>query len=308
MKLFLTIIEMLTTIAVVITAIRMYFTVNKMWKRKSDKEVCASISIFAYSLAIMVHLPMMIRFLFIEQKFEVAANEAVSIGAYFVIILIGSGIWVRENKHQGLFRLLLKSLRLEHKERGELVKSITRPSGATKIIKLLQKVASLDKDSGDSEIKIISDFATSWGIELPDWDLWRQKGQSSLLGVRKSLEEYLDISPPDEQATELLDLLEIVIKADNIVTEDEELFLREATAIIHNYVSHEEPRKSYYVLMVPQSEQQVAAINDLFPDAEFVERRAGRVFIRGQYYSRHFAEAICTKYIQLGLFTITERA
>lgn len=308
MEIFLSIIEMLTTIAVVITAIRMYFTVNKIWKRKSDKEVCASISIFAYSLAIIVHVPMMIRFLFIEPKLSVAANESVSIIAYFVIILIGSGLWVRENKKFGFFKLILKSLRLERKEKGELLKSITRPSGASKIINLLQKVASLDKNPDDSEIKIITDFAIRWGIELPDWELLRQKGQSSLLDVRKTLEDYLDISPPDDQATELLDILEIMIKADEIVTEEEELFLREATVIIRSYVSHEEPKKSYYVLMVPQSEKQVAAIHDLFPDAELEERRGGKVFVRGQYYSRHFAEAICSKYIELGIFTITERA
>jgi len=308
MKLFLTIIEFLTTIAVIITAIRMYFTVNKIWKRKSDTEVCASISIFAYTLAICVHLPMMIRFLFIEQKFEVAANESISILAYLVIILIGSGLWVRENKRKGFWKLLLKALRLERKESGELVKSIIRPSGATKIINLLQKVASLDNDLDESEIKLISEFANNWGIELPDWDSWRKKGQSSLLDVRQSVEEYLNISPPIEQATELLEILSLVIKADNIVTKEEELFLREANAIINNYVSQDEPKKSYFVLMVPQSEEQMGAIHDLFPEAEFVDRRGGKVFVRGQYYSRQFAEAICSKYIKLGIFTITERA
>ncbi|MCX6154156.1 MAG: hypothetical protein NT007_08350 [Candidatus Kapabacteria bacterium] len=307
MELFLNIIQFLTSIAVAITTIRMYFTVNKIWKRKSDNEVCASISIFAYSLAIMVHLPMMIRFLFIDTKFDVAANELISILAYLMIILIGSGFWVRENKKEGLFKLILKALKLEHKEKGELVKSITRPSGASKIIKILQKVASLDNDFSDAEVKIISDFANGWNIELPDWNMWRQKGQSSLLDVRNSLEEYLNTTPPNDQAAELIDLLEIVIKADNVVSKEEELFLREATAIIRNYVSQDETQKSYYVLLVPQNEQQKNAIHDLFPEAKFVERRGGNVFVRGQYYSRRFAEAICTKYIELGLFTITER-
>jgi len=306
MKAFNLIIEILFYSAVFITSIRMYFTINKLWKRKSDQEVCNSISIIAYTLAIVVHLPYLFKFALVEGKYIPALNDAINIIAYSIIVLIGTGFWVRANKRTGIFTLVRKALRLEGKESGHLMKSLIRPSGAREIIDILKKIARLDNELSDSEVKIINDFAKNWDIEIQNIEEWQSGEQTSLLDIRESVERYLNLSPPVKQASELLDLFRLVVKADNVVTKEEELFLAEATGLINGYVKKEENPKMYMVLLVPQKKKKIKAMSELFPNNEMVERRGGKVLIQGRYYSKEFAEEVCKNYMTLGIFSIWE--
>lgn len=284
----------------------MYFTINKLWKRKSDQEVCNSISIIAYTLAIVVHLPYLFKFALVEGKYIPALNDAINIIAYSIIVLIGTGFWVRANKRTGIFTLVRKALRLEGKESGHLMKSLIRPSGAREIIDILKKIARLDNELSDSEVKIINDFAKNWDIEIQNIEEWQSGEQTSLLDIRESVERYLNLSPPVKQASELLDLFRLVVKADNVVTKEEELFLAEATGLINGYVKKEENPKMYMVLLVPQKKKKIKAMSELFPNNEMVERRGGKVLIQGRYYSKEFAEEVCKNYMTLGIFSIWE--
>jgi hypothetical protein len=306
MKTFLLIIEILVAGAVIITAVRMYFTINKLWKRKSDQEVCNSISIFAYVLAISVHTPFMIKFAFIDKNYVMATNDAIQVLSYLLVILIGTGFWVRANKRTGFLTLVKKALRLESKESGHLMKSLIRPSGAKEIIEILKKIARLDNELSDSEVKIINDFAKNWDIELPNIEEWQSGEQTSLLDIRESVEKYLNLSPPVKQASELLDLFRLIVKADNVISKEEELFLAEATGLINNYVNQEENPKMYQVLLVPQKKKKIKAMSEIFPNNELVERRGGKVIIQGKYYSKEFAEEVCKNYMTLGIFSIWE--
>lgn len=306
MKTFLFIIQILVAGAVIITAVRMYFTINKLWKRKSDQEVCNSISIFAYVLAIAVHTPFMVKFAFIDKNFVLAVNDGIQILSYSLVILIGTGFWVRANKRTGFFTLVKKALRLESKESGHLMKSLIRPSGAKEIIEILQKIARLDNELSDSEVKIINDFAKNWDIEIPNLEEWQSGEQTSLLDIRESVEKYLNLTPPVKQASELLDLFRLIVKADNVVSKEEELFLAEATGLINGYVHQEENPKMYQVLLVPQKKKKIKAMSEIFPNHELVERRGGKVIIQGKYYSKEFAEEVCKNYMTLGIFSIWE--
>jgi hypothetical protein len=306
MELFMTILNVLVAAAVLITAVRMYLTVNKMWKRKHEKIVSESISIFAYTLAILVHLPFMFKYFLIDKMPMPAFNDALNIIGYSIIILIGTGFFLKDNRRTGFFTLLRRALRLESKESGDLIKAIIQPSGAKQIMKILQKVAYIDENLADEEIKLINDFANQWKLDIPDIKEWTSQGASTLLELRDSVTEYLDISPPPNQAAHLIDVITMMVKADSIVTKDEELILSEVTGMINNYVNSNVKPTLYHVLIVPQNGEQIKSIHTIFPNAELVDHRGGQVFVRGKFYSKDFADAICQKYISLGMFTIWE--
>ena len=59
------------------------------------------------------------------------------------------------------------------------------------------------------------------------------------------------------------------------------------------------------VVIVPQSHEQTDAVRSLLPGVESKSARGGTVFSAGRYFSLRYAEAVCDKYIALGLFTAT---
>jgi len=195
---------------------------------------------------------------------------------------------------------------LERKESGHLMKSLIRPSGANEIMDILKKIARLDNELSDSEVKIINEFAKNWDLPIPNLEEWKAGEQTSLLEIRESVEKYLNLSPPVKQASELLDLFKLIIKADNVVSKEEELFLAEATGLINGYVNSDENIKMYQVLLVPQKKKKIKAMAEIFPNNELVERRGGKVLIQGKYYSKDFAEEVCKNYMELGIFSIWE--
>ena len=306
MNVLITTLNFLVAFAVLITIVRMYFTVNKLWKRKSDIEVANSISIFAYFLAICVHFPFMLKFIIVDKNYFPAANDFVNILGYAIIILIGTGFWVKENRRINLKVLIRKALRLERKEAGHLVKSFRRPGGADEIMKILECVAYLDDSLNDREKKLINEFAHYWKLDIPTYEDWQLASRTTLLEVRQALDDYLNLNPPSNQATELIDIITLIIKTDDVVTLEEHMFLEESTSMINNYLKKTDNHKMYYILLVPQSEEQFVSVRELFPDAKLENRRGGQVFIRGQFFSKEFAEEICKKYIALGIFSITE--
>jgi hypothetical protein len=220
--------------------------------------------------------------------------------------MIGAGIWVKENRSIGFFKLLMKALHLEGKESGDLIKSLVQPSGAKQILNILQKVACLDQDLADEEVKLVNNFAKQWKIDIPSPEEWSLSKETNLLDVRESVEDYLKISPPVQQASELIDLIKLMIIADDKLTEEENLFLAEVTGMIKDYIERDGEAIMYHVLIVPQNEDQFNAIKTIFPNTEPVERRGGKVLVRGQFFSKEYANAICQKYIALGMFSIWE--
>ena len=59
----------------------------------------------------------------------------------------------------------------------------------------------------------------------------------------------------------------------------------------------------FEVAIVPQNENQIQAVKELMPDVEAVDERGGTIFKVGLFYSEEYANAVCSKYISLGLFT-----
>ena len=45
------------------------------------------------------------------------------------------------------------------------------------------------------------------------------------------------------------------------------------------------------------------SIKDIIPNISSVKKQGGEIFIVGTFYSEDYANAVCAKYISLGLFT-----
>jgi len=59
----------------------------------------------------------------------------------------------------------------------------------------------------------------------------------------------------------------------------------------------------YEVSIVPQGEEQIKAVQEILPELNAVNDRGGKVFKVGKYFSEDYAEAVCKKYIALGLYS-----
>ena len=98
-------------------------------------------------------------------------------------------------------------------------------------------------------------------------------------------------------------------EADHKVTLEEAMAVAEFSGMIGNYVNAEKDRKvdMFEVNIVPQGEKQLRAINKLLPKLNSVRDRGGEVFKIGDFFSEEYSDAVCEKYINLGLYSNSVR-
>ena len=304
-SLFKKLLSILVSSALIFSIIQAYLKVNKIWKRRKNVEVANSISIVAAMLGFAVGLPFLMNNIFITNDYFSAGKVVLGLSLACVFTLIGSGFFVDTNRGVGFFTLLGQALNLEGKESGDLVSDMLRPKGARKIIDILKKLAAIDDDIAQEEIDLINQFSEKWGIDLPDLKPGKPEEVTNLVDLKKLVQSYLDEGPDTEVAEGLVDLINMMAEADDEVTEEEAMAVSEFTGMIAHYVSAEKGGKMemYEVNIVPQGEEQINAVREIFPDLDVVEDRGGRVFKVGRYFSEDYAEAVCEKYIALGLYS-----
>jgi hypothetical protein len=304
MSVFLGLVEFLVAIGVVVAAISNYLIINKLWKRKHLRNVAESISISAAFLGLATALPMFIQLAAIDRTPLPAIKTAIGLVTGVVFVLIGTGLWVQENRGLSFRRLLLRALNLERRESTHLIKSMLHPKGAEQILQILGHMAAIDRHVHEKEIALIHGFAHRWRIPSPDLTPGAVEGDGDMLEVRQAVLDYLSLGPPFEQAAQLQDVLSLFVKADEEVTREEEIVLEEVNGLITQYVTADTLERSRYeVLIVPQSDEQFGAVQTLIPGARARKKRGGTVFSAGSFFSVDYAEVICQKYIALGLFT-----
>ena len=298
-------VEFLVAIGIVIAAVSNYLIINKLWKRKHLKDVAESVSISAALLGLATAIPLFLQFVLIDRSTLPAVKTVIGIITGIVFVLIGTGLWVRENRGLGFGRLFRRALKLERRESGDLLKAMIRPRGADKILRILERMASIDREVHEREIALINEFADQWKIRAPDLTAGRvDRGEDGdLLQVRQAVIDYLDLTPPQEQALQLMDVLNLFVQADSRVSPEEETVLEEVKGLIGQYVDRDGEQPSHEVVIVPQSDEQIDAVRSLIPGTELEQRRGGKVFTVGRFFSEEYAEAVSQKYISLGLFT-----
>jgi hypothetical protein len=296
-----TLTEFLVAAGLIVTLVSNYLIINKLWERRAVREVAESISVGAALLGLSTAAPFLLLFLFVDRSPAGAAKTLIGIVTGLVFVAVGSGIWVAELRERRFFSLVLRSLKLERKESADLIRWMVQPKGADRIVRVLHQLAAVDGHIAESEAVLIRGFAEQWHLPVPRLD---EVHGGDLLALRQSMADYLAVHPPREQVAQLFDLMQILAKADEQVSWQETLALDEVGGMVRHYLAADGAEAAgYEVLIVPQSEAQVDAVQTILPDATEKVVRGGRVFSVGTYFSAQYAEMVCQKYIALGLFT-----
>ena len=299
------IIAFLVTSALFISIFQFYLKLNKVWKRRGIVEVANSISIVAALLGFGVGFPFLLNSLFISGDYPAAGKSVLGLGMAVMMTLISMGYFVEENREKGFFRLLFDALGAEKNESTDLLSAMLRPHGAKKIIEILTQLAAIDDDVAQEEIDLINEFAERWRIDIPELKPGTPENVTNLVELKELVQSYLNEKPDVEVAQNLVDLINMMAEADDEVTEEESMAVGEFTGMIAHYVSQEEGGSidAFEVVIVPQNEKQSEAVKDLIPNINPVQKQGGEIFIVGTFYSEDYANAVCSKYISLGLFT-----
>ena len=303
------IIAALVTSALLFSVFQFYLKLNKVWKRRKISEVANSISIVASLLGFATLVPFLLNSILITADYPSGVKYILGLILAIAFSLISMGYFVEENKGVGFFTLLGRALKTEGKESGDLISDMLRPKGATKIIDILVKLAAIDDDIAKEEIDLINQFATKWDIKIPELKAGKPDHITNLVELKSLVQSYLDESPDIEVAEGLVDLINMMAEADDEVTKEEAMAVAEFTGMIAHYVSSEKGGKMdmYEVNIVPQDDKQIDAVKEILPELDVVVDRGGKVFKVGRYFSEDYAEAVCEKYITLGLYSVTSK-
>jgi hypothetical protein len=297
---FVSFVEFLVAIGIVIALITNYLIINKLWKRRMVKEVAESVSIAAAMLGLFNGIPFLIMFLLINPNPAAATKTAIGLVTATVFVLIGTGLWVAELRSRGFRSLFLRALKLERKESADLLKQLVQPMGAAQILRVLHQLATVDGHLDEREAELIREFAQEWHLDAAPGD----GVPADLITLRKSVADYLALHPPIRQVGHLRDVLQALAESDARITWQESVALEETDGMLLQYISGEgDPPELHEVLIVPQSDAQVEAVRALLPGREEKMLRGGRVFSAGMFFSQRYAEFVCQKYIGLGLFS-----
>ena len=298
-------IAILVSSALLFSIFQAYLKLNKIWKRRKIEEVANSISIVASLLGFAVLFPFLMNSLFITNDYPSAGKSLIGLFMAVLFSLISIGYFVESNRGKGVFKLLIGALSAEKSESTDLLSAMMRPHGARKIIDILTKLAAIDDDIAQEEIDLIKEFADRWRIKIPEQKTGKPEEMTNLVELKRLVQSYLDEQPDLDVASNLVDLINMMAEADDEVTAEEAMAVGEFTGMINNYINAEQGGTIdvFEVAIVPQNDAQIQAVKELMPDIESVQERGGTIFKVGIFYSEDYANAVCSKYIDLGLFT-----
>lgn len=300
------IIRIFTFIAIAIASVEVYLKINKIWRRKHQKVVAQSLSLYGLSLAIFT---LIIWAMYFAIKGEVIAmvDALIYLTEASVLFIIGTGLWVKGFRQFNFWTRLKRMLSFERKEVDYLIKKIFKPSKPELIINILEQLAFIDDDLSDKEKIIIQAFAKQWDIREPTFDIDSYKKISKVdkyIRLYKKFEEYLSTMPPHNQATQMIDIMTVLINADNIITEEETVIYNELAGMIHNYLNNQDSDLLFHVLIFPQFERHFKKITEELSEAKNIHLSGGEAYYAGGYYSKDYSYMVCNHFRDLGLPTV----
>lgn len=308
MELLRSTVQFLAAASILLAAVQIYLTLNKLWKRKHEPAVAESISIMGEFVG-LVPLFFLTSNFTLQGQWEGAADGILWLGAGAVTIAIGTGMWVEGRRKKGFFTLLKESLELEREEVGDLAKRFFRPAGAGRILRILGHVALLDERLDEREREFIQSFADAWGLDFSPERLGdeRRAGHLNYRELRSDVEAYLTTSPPPNQVQQLSDVVSALVHVDEEVSDEEALMLDELDGMWASYLDAETEVPVYGVAVVPQSPDQDRAIADVIPTVGKAPVEGGEAYVVGRYHSERYAEVMGKQYRDLGFFTTVVR-
>jgi uncharacterized tellurite resistance protein B-like protein len=290
--------------SLVIGAISAYLHLNKMWSRKHIPEVTASISISGTVLEAIPNLIFGMYFLTRGDPVGVIDSIIWLISA-ICFIMIGAGFWVKGQRKEGLWRLAWRSISSERKEVTNLAQSFLHPESREELINLLRKMAEVDGEVSEEEAALVNKVASQMNINI-NIEPHKVAAQrpARLLGMRTALQQYLQTTPPRRDAEQLEQLLNQLATADGDDHDDEQSSMAEVKGLIHTYLHDDSAQAPFQVLLAPQSEDQIARMNDLLGNTNLHTNAGGQGFTVGDFHTREYANIICREYRQLGFFCV----
>ena len=301
------IIDQSVNLSLFITLIFLYLRINKIWKRKHEREVADSQSLVGLFMYIANCILWVLYYILVQPDKKSMIDSAIYIFEGSIYFIIGTGIWVKGQKRIGLWNLIKQALRLERKEANYLLKRFFKPQNADVIISILHQLAMIDEHLDDREREMISLFAKEWSIDysIEKLNKERLKGtENNYIRLRSSVLDYLDREPPTEQVAQLKDMVQALIQADDKVTKEEELISSELMGIVDNFLSKDNKLSHHLVIIVPQRPEHEARIKELLPESTKIQTAGGIAYSIGSFYSLKYAEMICRQFRKYNLFTI----
>lgn len=295
-------------ISLVLIIVEAYLTINKIWIRKHEAVVAESVSVSAQLLALATGIPFVA--LYVNQgAYEGAVADIMMLLVNLALIAIGIGIWVEGRRDLGLWGMLKKSLRIERREAGALLGEILHPVGASDILHMLLAMALIDGEFDAREHEFIKTLARRWNVDFDDLmtELEKQPGrQRPFSELRSLLERYLSKSPPAEQASQLGDVLAMLVSIDDSVSPTEQMMMEELGGMISNYITGSD-QAGHHVFIAPQSPAQDASLQQIMPDMKKEARLGGEVLVVGRYHSQAYSEMVRDRYRDAGYLTFAEQ-
>lgn len=196
------------------------------------------------------------------------------------------------------FEDLRRKEQLERSREGLLLEA----HGIDELIEVFKAIVHVDEHVEEREVALLREFAERWKIPMPDLISPPAAG-GGIQPMRDAVAAYLRVSPPSEQASELLDVLQHFVHADETITEEETTVIDEVGAMVIRYVTGARDEGRHQVVIVPQNDAQVAEARSMVPKAEATVMRGGTVYSVGRFFSAKYADLVCKRYVEKGLFT-----
>lgn len=303
---YVNIIDSTVKISLLISVIFIYLKINKIWKRKHELEVADSQSLTGLGIYIANCILWVSYYIFVANDPKSMLDTIIYIFEGTIFFVIGTGIFVKGQRGQRFWKLIMRSLRLERKEADYLIKRFFRPVNAEVIINILHQLAMIDNELAPKEQELLETFSKEWNIDYSPEKLNKNRSKdtsNNYMKLRKTVTEYLNSEPPIEQVAQLKDMMNAMINADDKVSDEEELIFSELGGILEAFLQSEKNIPMHHVLIVPQKDEQIDTIRELLPDANLLNISGGLAYSIGSYHSTKYAEMICKEYQQIKLFT-----
>ena len=306
--LFAWMIEFFVMISLGITVIFIYLKINKIWKRKHEREVADSQSLAGLAIYIL-NCVLWVVYYALENDTKSMIDTSIYIFEGTIFFLIGTGIFVRGQAQFGAWHLIKRALRIERSEADYLLKKFFKPKNADKIIDILHQLAMIDEELDPKEQELIESFAREWNIDYSaeKMNKGRKAGaEHNYIKLRNSVADYLEYDPPHEQVAQLRDMMTALVNVDEKVTNEEELIHSELMGLIAGYLDDQKDVVSqrHHVLIVPQQPEHETIIKEAFPEASRLQISGGVAYSIGSYYSQKYADMICKERRKINMFTI----
>ena len=298
------IIKFLTYFAVLFTLIEFYLKVNKIWKRRSEPEVAASQSLIALAIGGFTSIIWVANYI-LSNDWEGVGEYTIFLAETLIMMAIGTGIFVKISRDEkvNLWGLIKKSLRLEKDEASFLLNTIMKPKNCDLILRILYKIAMIDNEYAENEKIMLEAFAKEWDLEIEDIYNTNLNEQCKFMQIKEDFETYLKLSPPKEQVAQLKDLVNSLVTADDTVAREEQMILDEVIPMLDIYLDDKQLKPQYLVIIVPQTEEQMQQTACISPNVEKIHSAGGVAYEVESFNSKLFAELMCDKYREQGLFT-----